>query len=115
LHENLHNLHSSLHFLLSGFHLLIVGVEDYCWPWSHSSDTPESVRPLWLRDQPTAVASTCTKHNIHKRPTSMHHAGFELTTPASERSQSFALNLAPTGIGHVLHRWSSWEGFCRRG
>lgn len=82
LHEKLHNLYSSPYFLLSGFYLLILGVEGYCWARSHSLDTPDSVRLFWLGYQPVTVASTCTKHNSHKRPTSMHTAGFETHNPS---------------------------------
>ena len=103
------------HTFLSGFYLLIVGAEGYYWAWSHSLDTPDSVRLLWLRDQSVAVASTCRKHNTHTRTTPMHPAGFEPTTPESERSQTCALNRVPTGIGRVLYRSFNWEWFCRRG
>ena len=40
-----------------------------------------------------------TTHNTHKRETSMPPAGFEPTIPASERSQTHALDCAVTGIG----------------
>jgi len=42
-----------------------------------------------------------TKHNSHKRQTSMHSAGFEPAIPASERSQFDALDSGATGIGSV--------------
>jgi hypothetical protein len=41
-----------------------------------------------------------TTHNIHKRQTSMLPAEFEPAIPASERSQTHALDGAATGIGH---------------
>jgi len=39
-----------------------------------------------------------TKHNTHKRQTSMPQAGFETTIPASERQQAHALDRAANGI-----------------
>ena len=40
-----------------------------------------------------------TTHNTHTRQTFMPPAGFESTTPASERLQTHALDRAATGIG----------------
>jgi len=40
-----------------------------------------------------------TKHNTHNRQTSVPPAGFEPAIPASERSQTHALDRAATGIG----------------
>jgi hypothetical protein len=40
-----------------------------------------------------------TKHNTHKRQTSMPPARFEPTIPVSERPQTHALDRAATGIG----------------
>jgi hypothetical protein len=42
-----------------------------------------------------------TKHNTHKRQTSMTLAEFEPATPASERPQTHALDRAATAIGKV--------------
>jgi hypothetical protein len=40
-----------------------------------------------------------TTHNNHNSETSMPLAGFEITTPASERLQTHVLDCAATGIG----------------
>jgi len=40
-----------------------------------------------------------TTHNSHKRQKPMTPGGFEPTVPASERSQTHALDRADTGIG----------------
>ena len=40
-------------------------------------------------------------HSTHKRETSMYPAGFEPTTPASERPQTDALDHAATGISYL--------------
>jgi len=40
-----------------------------------------------------------TTHNTHKKQTSMPAAGFEPIIPASERSQTYALDRSATGIG----------------
>jgi hypothetical protein len=44
-----------------------------------------------------------TKHNTHKRQTSMPPEGFEPAIPASERPQIHALDRAATGIGNSLN------------
>ena len=43
-----------------------------------------------------------TTHSTDERQISMPPAGFEPTTPASERSQTHALDLAAAGIGELL-------------
>ena len=47
-----------------------------------------------------------TTHNTHKRQTYKHPAGFEPTVPASERSQTHALDRAATGIDSLLLAFS---------
>ena len=42
-----------------------------------------------------------TTHNTHNRQTSMSPEGFEPTTPAGERPQTYALDRAATGTGFV--------------
>jgi len=51
-----------------------------------------------MSDQPDAETSTYTKHNNHKKQTSMIPAGFEPTIPTSERPQTHALDRTATGI-----------------
>jgi len=65
-------------------YLPIVGVQGYCWTWSHSTTQKQSVGFSWRRDRPVAETSTCTT-NIHKRQTVMSPAGFEAAVPTSER------------------------------
>jgi hypothetical protein len=71
---------------------------------SHS-DTPHSVGLLWTSDQPDAAASTWN----HTTLTSDRHpclfAGFEPSIPASERSQTYAVDRAATGVGPVKYYW----------
>jgi len=65
---------------------------------SHSRQTS-------LRTTPLDECSTrrrdlyLTKHNTHKRQTSMPPAEFEPTIPVSERPKTHALDRAATGIG----------------
>jgi len=40
-----------------------------------------------------------TTHNIHNKETSMPPVGFELTIPAGERLQTYALDRADTETG----------------
>ena len=54
--------------------------------------TPLDKRSARRRD------STCKTHNIHKRQISMPPVGFEPAIPATERSQTYALDRAATGI-----------------
>jgi hypothetical protein len=44
-----------------------------------------------------------TTHNTHKSQTSIPHAGFELTIPASQRPQTHSLDGAATGLGRYVH------------
>ena len=48
-----------------------------------------------------------TTHSTHKRQISMAPAGFEPAIPASERSQSHALNGAATSIGRWMPLWNN--------
>jgi hypothetical protein len=57
------------------------------------------VELLWTTDQPVTEKSTLTTHNTHKRQTSIPPAGFEPAIPASERSQTHAIDRAASGIG----------------
>jgi hypothetical protein len=63
------------------------------------SDTPHSVGPLWMSDQPVAETSTCTTPNIYKRLTSIASVGFETAIPGNERPQTRALDRAASGTG----------------
>ena len=54
---------------------------------------------LWTSDQLVTEAATYKTHNKHKRRTSMPSAGFELASPAIERSQMCALDSTANGIG----------------
>ena len=91
-----------LSFLTYLFYLLfIVGVEGYSCAWLHSvaHTHTHSVGLLWTRDRPDAETSTCTTHEIHKGQTLKPPAGFEPAIPASERTQTYALDRADTGFG----------------
>ena len=68
--------------------------------WSHS-DTPQSVGPLRMSDQPDAELSTWQYTNLN-RHTSMPPAGFEPTIPANDRPQTHALDRAVTGTGNAV-------------
>jgi hypothetical protein len=52
--------------------------------------------------KPHAETSTCTMPNNHNRQTSMIPEGFELTIPASEGSQTHAVDRADAWIGLLL-------------
>jgi len=65
---------------------------------SHS-DTPHSVRLLWMSDLPYV-----TTHNTHKRETAMPSAGFEPAVSASGRPQNHALDRVVTRIGHKIQQ-----------
>ena len=60
--------------------------------WSLDRVMPDTVRPiglaglLWTSDQPVAETATYTKHNKHKRWTSMPSVVFELAIPAAQPS-----------------------------
>jgi len=54
---------------------------------------------LWTSDQPVAQAAINTKHNKHKRRTSMPTVGFETAIPVSQRPQTCALDRVAPGIG----------------
>jgi len=47
-----------------------------------------------------------TTHNTHNRQTSMPTVGFEPTTPAGERPQTYVLDHAATGIGMLSYEYS---------
>jgi len=53
---------------------------------------------LWRSGQSVPVAANYTKHNKHKRITSMPSAGFEPAIP-TKPLQPYALNLRATRIG----------------
>jgi hypothetical protein len=68
-------------------------------PSRSHSDTPHSVGLLWTGDQPDAETSTWQ----HKHCTRYRHpcppAGFEPAIPVSQQLQTYALDLAATGVG----------------
>jgi hypothetical protein len=59
-----------------------------------------SVGLLWMSYQLGAE----TTHNTHQRQIFMFPAGFETTTPVSERPQSHVLVRVATGIGSLLSK-----------
>jgi len=67
---------------------------------SHN-DTPQSIRLLWTSDQLVAEISTW-QHTALKKETSMPPVAFERTISAGERSHSYALNSAATGLAKYL-------------
>jgi hypothetical protein len=79
---------------------------------SHS-DAPHSCRTTlnkWLARHKDPYV---TKHNTHKRQTSMALAGFKLTIPASEWWQTHALHCVATRISQnfkllYVFAWHSW-------
>jgi hypothetical protein len=68
---------------------------------SDSLVTPQLVYLLWTSDQPDAETFTW-QHNAHNKQTSVSPAEFHSTIPASERSQTDALEDAATGIAVQL-------------
>jgi hypothetical protein len=52
-----------------------------------------------------------TTHNNHKRKPSMSLVGFEPTTPAGGRPQTYASDRAATGIGHTFSRTVNEDGY----
>jgi len=56
-----------------------------------------------LDEWPARRRDNLTTHSTHNRQTSMPPAGFEPTTPASERSQTHTLDRTATGIGCKVH------------
>jgi hypothetical protein len=50
-----------------------------------------------------------TKHNTHKRQTSMHPGGIRTHTLSSERPQTYALDRAATGTGTAPIAWLNFE------
>jgi len=75
-------------FPLLQLHLLSQNLPSIVASLSHS-DTLRSVGLLRTSDQLVAEAATYTKHNKHKRRTSMPSAGFEPAIPAIKRLQSW--------------------------
>ena len=82
-----------------------------------------SVRRTALGRTPLDVLSSrrrdlyLTRHNIHKRQTSLPLAGFEPAIPPSERPKTHTLDRATAGIGYirtVLTKFSDWKysGHC---
>jgi hypothetical protein len=69
---------------------------------SHS-DTLHSVGLFWTSDQSETETSDNTQHSQGTNIPAP--AGFEPAIPASERSQTHALDGAATGIGHTLLDW----------
>ena len=60
----------------------------------HTHTHRHSLGLLSMSDQLVAEATTYTKHNKHKRRTSMQSLGLEPTIPATERLQTCALDRA---------------------
>jgi hypothetical protein len=55
----------------------------------------QSVRLFCTRDRPFYL----TTHNIQERVASMATAGFESAIPGGEQAQTYAVDIAATGIG----------------
>jgi hypothetical protein len=68
------------------------------------SDTPHSVGLLWTSDQPDAETSTWQHTILTRDRHPCPSAGFEPTTPASERSQTHALDRS---VFHAVMFFSS--------
>ena len=83
---------------ISGLGLLIVEV------YRSHKDTHTPDRSLWTSDQIVAVAATDTTHNKLKRRTYMFLAGFEPTTEAIKRPQTYVSDSKTTRIGTVVLR-----------
>ena len=64
-------------------------------------DAPQSAGLLWTSGQLVTETSHLTTHNTHNRQTSMPPVGFEPTTPAGERPQTYALERGATGTGEL--------------
>jgi hypothetical protein len=56
-----------------------------------------------MSNQLVAEAATYTKHNNHKRRTSMTSTGFKPAIPAIQLTQTYALDGTAIGIGQQLH------------
>ena len=63
------------------------------------NDVPQPVALLWTSDHPVKETSDNTQHS---QQTSMPPAGFEPTISAGERPQTYALDRAATGTGHLF-------------
>jgi len=88
------------------FSLLTVGVDGYCYTWSHSTiptclhtytHTHLAVLP-WSRDRLIAETSKCIIHTINKRRTFIPPTRFEPAIPSRQRMQTHNLDSALTGI-----------------
>jgi len=67
---------------------------------STNNDAPQSAGLLWTSDQPIAETSTRQHTPITTDKCPCPPAGFETTTPAGERPQTYALDRTATGTGH---------------
>ena len=75
--------------------------------YTHLDHTTFGRAPLDERSSPRRDLYLTT-HNIHKRQTSMYLAGFEPAIPASERTQTHALDRAATEIS-ILSSYLNFE------
>jgi hypothetical protein len=74
-------------------YLLCVGVEGYCYSWSHSLGLP------WTTLRPVKETSTCTKQ--HRQGTKMH-APKRIRNPNPSKRTAADLRLRPCGCLHRL-------------
>ena len=66
---------------------------------SHTTDATQSVGLLWTSDQLVAQNSTWQHTTLNNKETSMPPLGFEPKISADERSQTYVIDRAATGIG----------------
>ena len=97
--------HLSRYLILTYFDPFIVGVEGYCYTWSH---THTHARTNTLCTTPLDEGSArrrdlyLTNHNMQKTHL-IHPARFEPAFPTSERLQNGAFDCAATWIGCPVH------------
>jgi len=110
----LYKLIGWLHWVVCGkciqsciFLLKLIHASDWVWLLIHevSRRTTVGRSPLyeWSARHRGLYLTT---YNTHNRQTSMRPVGFEPTTPASERSQTYALDRAATGTGSL--QYTDW-------
>jgi len=74
------------------FYLLIVGIEGYCYTWSHTWAHTLSVGLLWTKDRSLAEASTSTTQQVQDTNT---HAPGEIWTSSHNKRALRGLRLRP--------------------
>jgi hypothetical protein len=79
--------HTSSTYPLLGLFCLLIHMDTYTLSRTFRDEGSNRPRDLYL-----------TKHNTHKKQTSIPQAGFESTIPARERPQNYAADRKATGI-----------------